>query len=325
MAIYAGGLLYDSSLRGANMPSIVLDHWILVLVLLTVLVAVVVALWIQQTRRLLLWFLVGRGLQPAGKDGNHDLQALVGLLATILGGTVALGAGVQQTGRVNYWYVLLYALAGIIPLGGMLHIVHQSTAGFWETAKQVWRGQTQDLCHAHDATSVTFATSVWAVSFLFMALCVLLVWCERFPGQGRHNQPLYPSELKPVGAPEDTKLGYYLSVPVNKSIYDRGIPPNLTPNVRLAGSMLPNWEVYWCRVRDMSKGGATVAETFPYEASNAPGFYGIILPPLPSNGDLNIDIYLRKKKPDVDKDAQKALIDEVFHKRNLQVIDRPLP
>ena len=82
----------------------------------------------------------------------------------------------------------------------------------------------------------------------------------------------------------------------------------------------------------MAKGGATVAETFPYEAPNAPGFFGVILPPLPSDGNLNIDIYLKRRdstgdqgKPSDDEKVRAKLFDDVFSKGHLQVIDRPLP
>ena len=316
--------------------------WILIAggIALVLILAIVLISWTRRkvffpTCRFVAWFLWGSQLKPVATstETRHDIESLVGLLAIIIGGTVALGAGIQQTGRVNWWYVILYGVAGLIPLGGMLHFVHTSTGGFCRTAKAALSGKANEETHAYDDTTVAFAGHGAFASSAFMLLSIILVALEMFPGQARNNRVLYPSpELRVVQPPEDTKPRYYLSVPINKSIYEHGIPSDLTPNVRLTGSTLKNWEVYFCRVRDMAKGGATVAETIPYEAPNAPGFFGVILPPLPTDGTLNIDIYLKRRdstgderKPFDDEGARTKLSDEVFSKGNLRVIDRPLP
>ena len=116
------------------------------------------------------------------KDGAF--QALVGLLTVIAGGSVALGAGVQQTGRVNYSYFLLYLVAGLIPVVGMLHFVHNAaTTHFMKTMRLVYEGEITELRHAHDGRTVSLARYLSSTSLAFMLLCAGLVWAEAFPGQ----------------------------------------------------------------------------------------------------------------------------------------------
>ncbi len=143
--------------------------------------------------RFLWWFVSGYPLTPSvDTDAPAPaIQPIVALLAIIIGGTVALGAGVQKTGRVNLWYLVVYGCAGLIPIGGMLHFVHKSNLGFLEIAKAVWRGEAKSRQRAYDQKTVAFAAPCAWASALFMLLCVLLVVFEEFPGQARSNRVLY--------------------------------------------------------------------------------------------------------------------------------------
>jgi len=298
---------------------------IVILAVVVLLAVMILLFWPPQTRRFLRWFLWGCGLTPADENvSKHDIEALVGLLAIILGGTVTLGAGIQQSGRVDFWYTGLYVLAGLIPLIAMLCFVHSSTLSSCKTVRLIWTGSGDAPSHAYDNTTVRLARYIFSVSLAFILLIVLLVATEHFPGQSRANRLLYPSlEQVEFLGPKDDTLTFRVPISINTQVYEHGLPSHLTPNLIWRGD-LRDFDVAYCHLTDLSKqervhpnpGWAPVPNT----PEVAPKTGCVILKNLASNGNYRLDVFFQGKSTIVNRENIKTHVTS-----DLEIIDRPPP
>jgi len=197
--------------------------------------------------RLLLWFSWGVGIGEGDKKAKTAIGEAISLLSLIIGGTVALGAAVRESGTTKTDYVWLYLLAAFLPLGAMTSILRGSNRDTYGTMCAFFRAEGMTMRHFYDRMTIQFTRWALGTCFVVVVAGTALAYVGLFPGQ---EVPLprlltiVDEDVKDYAWEYDGRLGIKGTVRIDESNFPKGIPDTLHLAIQLREPLVDLWGIW---------------------------------------------------------------------------------
>lgn len=276
--------------------------------------------------RVLLWFSFGVGIRVGDSNEKTAIGQSITLLGLVLGGTVALGAALRETGSTQTDYVWLYFFAAWLPLGAMSSILRASDRGARETLRCISKGEGRKMRHFYDHVTVNLTRWSLASCLVLVITGTIFAFYGRFPGQEPPRQKILSVSKVVDHYPDPEVHGHNAAVKaqvvIDKKEFPEGIPNRLPLTIMLTGELKDGWEIKRVDASEVEAGEpGTGYQGAYYVETEVPYIKGAFLIDLKRNGTYLVEIYLHAKSQEAERDEAKDLIME---EHRMTVLPQPL-